>query len=372
MNHEMEASSLHLLRTAICSRCTECGACVRDCAFLRRYGTPKAIAAGLEAGDPGRMGIASRCSLCGLCAVVCPEGLDPAGFFLALRRHQVASGVFTALPYLGLLTHERLGRSSLLSWHGLPPGCETVFFPGCGLPGSRPRATLALFEHLRRLVPNLGMVLDCCIKPSHDLGRETHFDTVFEALRTRLKERGISTVLTACPNCTKVFRWYGKELAVQTVWEVLHAGDPGGWERRGGGVEVSVHDPCPLRDDQPSQEAVRGLLADSGYALVEMRHRGRRTICCGEGGAVAHIDPGLAGEWTLLRGREAGGRLLVASCSGCVAMLNRSTPTVHLLDLLLPAEAALDKAAGRPFAANTWQRRFFLKRKVVRLSQERR
>lgn len=356
------------LLATIAGQCTECGACVQACAFLQRHGTPKAIAADFDCSIPSHRERAFACSLCGLCAAVCPERLDPCRLFLLLRQWHVAKGSFSLRPYRRLLAYEGLGRSTVLAWHGIPPGCDTVFFPGCALPGARPEATIALYRQLRRLLPNVGIVLDCCTKPSHDLGRAAFFEAAFVRLRERLFESGIRTVLTACPNCTKIFRQYGEGFAVRTVWELLHAGDVCPDRSCSARMEVCVHDPCPLREDRRSQAAVRGLLTAGGCTVVEMRHKSKHTVCCGEGGAVGCIDPDLAGAWTDLRARETGNRLLVASCSGCVAMLNRRTPTVHVVDLLYPPDGF---ASGKALAArppfNYWHRlllKYRLKREL--------
>ncbi|MGA7277198.1 MAG: VTT domain-containing protein, partial [Desulfocapsaceae bacterium] len=144
--------------TEIENHCSECGACVRDCPFLSHYGTPKAIAAGLDFTQATAQAIAYECSLCGLCAAVCPEKLDPGRLFLDLRRAFVASGRFNKLTYRTILSYEKLGRSRLFSWQEIPGGCDTIFFPGCNLPGSRMKTTLRLFENLQRSIPRLGIV----------------------------------------------------------------------------------------------------------------------------------------------------------------------------------------------------------------------
>ena len=81
--------------------------------------------------------------------------------------------------------------------------------------------TRQIYQQLRRFVPSLGIILACCGKPSHDLGCVGHFQSVFDELLHRLSIRGVTTVLTACPSCTKIFREYGKGLSVQTVYEVF-------------------------------------------------------------------------------------------------------------------------------------------------------
>jgi Fe-S oxidoreductase len=319
----------------IARRCTECGACVRQCGFLKQHGSPGSIAA-LFIETASHRQLAYACSLCGLCTVVCPEQLDPCRLFLDIRRQQVSAGAFNPRPYRALLFYERLGMSGLFSWFSLPKGCTTVFFPGCALPGTRPTVTLRMFQHLQGLIPSLGMALTCCTKPSHDLGRIDFFQSHFQIILDRLNHHGVTTVLTACPNCTKIFRQYAPEMTTQTVFTVLAAREvpraiPGQ------GMKISVHDPCPLREDQTSQEAIRSLLQGLGYTLRPMRHQRKLTLCCGEGGAVGFVRPDLAQSWTRRRVAEAAGRPLVSTCAGCSAMFASSTQAIHLADLLFPA-----------------------------------
>lgn len=346
-------------------RCTECGACTKACAFLSHYGTPKAIAAGLDFSSPRHQAIAYECSLCSLCHAVCPEGLDPSRLFLEIRRRYVEGGHFEESPYKAILSYEKLGTSPLFSWYGLPEGCDTVFFPGCSLPGTRPEVTLQMFHDMQRFMPTLGIVLDCCTKPSHDLGRRTHFESVFGEMTGYLTRQGVKRVLVACPNCFKIFKHHGDGIAVQTVYEFIHAN---GFkvEPENGGREICVHDPCALRDEVAVHQAVRGLLSGMGLTVAEMKHRGRRTVCCGEGGMAGFVKPQFAKAWGEIRRREAQGRPMVAYCSGCTGFLNRVSPTIHIADLLYRPEAALNgnvRVARAPF---TYLNRILLKRRLKR------
>nr|WP_321466440.1 (Fe-S)-binding protein [uncultured Desulfobulbus sp.] len=323
---------------AISEQCSECGACTRHCAFLKQYGSPKALSCEIAPNECEQLQLAFDCSLCGLCTAVCPQKLDPCGLFLDMRRQRIALGPFNTRPYRPLLTYEALGMSSLFSWLDLPVGCSTVFFPGCALPGSRPGVTLRMVQHLRDLIPSLGIMLTCCGKPSHDLGYTKAFSANFNSIKRRLQAHSITTVITTCPNCTKIFRQYAPELAVQTIFTLMADHQrppvprPTGHER-----EVVIHDPCPLRDDLRSQEATRILLHDLGFTAIPMRHERKHTLCCGEGGAVGFVRPELAGAWTQKRLSEADGREIVTTCAGCSAMFSRFTGAPHLADLLFPA-----------------------------------
>ncbi|MFW5733613.1 MAG: 4Fe-4S dicluster domain-containing protein, partial [Oceanidesulfovibrio sp.] len=166
-------------------KCTACGACVKHCPFLRRYGDPSTIAGRLASGSIVAT-IAFECSLCGLCGAICPHGVEPSRLFLAMRRNAVEQGAADMKPYRRLLAYEARGHSRLFASYAVPEGCNTVMFPGCTLPGTRPAAMAALTQRLRGMIPNLGVVLDCCHKPSHDLGRQEFFEQRFGAIRDRL------------------------------------------------------------------------------------------------------------------------------------------------------------------------------------------
>ncbi|BBO82380.1 hypothetical protein DSCO28_29460 [Desulfosarcina ovata subsp. sediminis] len=343
------------------STCTDCGACQADCAFLQHYGTPKAIIEKYDFSDPANQQLAFECSLCGLCGAVCPEKLDPGELFLAIRREAVIHENGNFASYRTILAYEKRGSSALFSYYGLPDGCDTVFFPGCTLPGTRPESTWRLFAHLQRSIPALGIVFDCCTKPSHDLGRQDHFDRMFAEMRDYLCSNGVRRVLTACPNCHKIFKQYGNGLAVETVYEILSRGELPAAARGDG--ELAIHDPCPLRRESAVQDSVRTILRRMGITVTEMKHRRGRTLCCGEGGSVGFMRPELARNWRLIRSREAQGRKLVTYCAGCAGFLNRKTPTVHLADVLFFPEKALNgsmRGAGSPL---TYINRLILKRR---------
>ncbi len=347
--------------------CTDCGACVESCKFLSQQGTPGSIATGFDGNSPLHRKIAYVCSLCGLCTAVCPEKLDPCRLFLEMRRQHLEAGHFDRTPYRTIIAYETRGRSSLFSWYGLPQGCDTIFFPGCTLPGTRPAVTVQMYQQLRRIIPSLGFVLDCCTNPSHDLGRTAYFQTVFGEMLDWLTGHGIRSVLTACPNCTKIFRQYGQGLTVQTVYEIFHNHGIGRILAGNISCEVSIHDPCPLRNDLQVQTAVRGLVSDLGHTIVEMKHHKKTTLCCGEGGSVGFVDPQLSHEWRTLRQQEAGTRKLITYCAGCTSFLNQVTPTVHIVDLLFRSAAVCSNNLTVAQAPFTHLNRLLLQQRMKKI-----
>jgi len=312
--------------------CTGCDVCQKECAFLRKYGKPKEIADRYNPEKKEDQGMPFECSLCGLCTAVCPWGADPSGLFLEMRRETVKRTGGDYPEHAALRAYERRGTSRRYSYYGLPTGCDTVFFPGCTLSGTRSERVIESYRFLKEKIPSVGIVLDCCTKPSHDLGRQDHFNAMFDEMRDFLVGHGIKNVIVACPNCHKVFSRYGKDLSTKSIYEIMVGSNIGKTVQTAGAV--TVHDPCAIRSEETLQDSVRELLRNKGCAMEEMPHSRGRTLCCGEGGTVGALAPDLAGNWSRLRRQEAAGRKVITYCAGCDGVLGRFVPTVHILDIL--------------------------------------
>ena len=346
----------------IAEGCIECGICVKKCAFLEKYGTPKQIADSWLQGKEGSAVNPFACSLCNLCTAVCPVDIEPRQMFLAMRCEAAARNAAVLKPQKVLLNFERRGTSKRYSFYGLPPGCDTVLFPGCGLAGSRPQRVMQLFDYLANRFPNLGIALDCCTKPSHDLGRASFFRAMFGEMRQYLVSHGVKNVIAACPSCYSIFSQYGEDLNCSHAYNLLQEED---FQPNAGlsPVTVTVQDSCVARFDANVQQRVRSLIKARGVSWEEMRHHGTKTLCCGEGGGAHFVAPGLAGSWANMRRREAQNRRIITYCSGCAHFLGKVTPTTHLLDLLFDPAAALVGKIRVSQAPFTYLNRLLLKRR---------
>ena len=344
--------------------CTECGICETQCLFLEKYGSPAGIARDILAGKD--MADPFECSLCDHCGAICPEKVAPVGMFLAMRRQSVTEGAVNLSRYSPLLKYESTGHSNLFTWYPSNK-CRTVFFPGCALPGTRPDTIWKFFQELKKIDPDLEMVLDCCHKPSHDLGRQAYFEERFEVITSRLKKSGVSEILVACPNCYKVFSSYGQDFQIKTVYQVL--AENNGFQPASSSQQLVIHDPCPLRYQDEVQASVRILLDQCGFEIKKSRKSGRKTICCGEGGAVGFHNPGFARAWGEKRGKLAGEDRIVTYCAGCVGFLSRSGKVSHLGDVLFDPEKALAGKSKVSKSPVTYLNRLLLKRRLRRSSQ---
>jgi len=349
----------------ISEMCINCELCRSECAFLSKYGQPKEIAAAFDPMIRAHQVMAFECSLCGLCAAVCPVKINPCGMFLEMRREAVRQGCGDFPEHAGILKYEKRGTSRRYTYYALPDNCDTIFFPGCTLPGTRPDKTIKLYEYMRERIPALGIVLDCCTKPSHDLGREAYFNAMFGEMKNFLVTNRIRDVYVACPSCYQVFRRYGKAFTVKTVYEFMARNGLPSTEKVK--QTVSIHDPCSSRFEKQVHSAVRELAAKQGLTIAEMDHHGEKTICCGEGGAVSFVNSELASNWSHLITKESNGKRMITYCAGCVDLLGRLTPTSHIIDLLFEPEAFIAgkvKVSRSPF---TYLNRIRLKARLKKI-----
>jgi uncharacterized membrane protein YdjX (TVP38/TMEM64 family)/Fe-S oxidoreductase len=336
---EETPSPLEVELKRISEDCIGCDACQKKCEFLKKYGKPKEIAEVYDPSDKAFQAMPFGCSLCQLCASVCSEKINPAAMFLEMRREKVRLRQGDYPEHAGMLAFERRGTSQRYTYYAIPAGCDRVFFPGCALSGSRPDKTFRLYEHMKKSIPTLGVVLDCCMKISHDLGRERHFTTTFQEMKNFLLGNGVRNVIVACPNCHRMFKEHGGKLSVKTAYEIVARN---GFPRTEPIKDViTVHDPCAVRFEKDAHSAVRHLVANQGLTIEEMPHHEERTLCCGEGGFVGCISPDLAKAWGTAITGEADGRRIITYCAGCTNHLNAIAPTSHILDLLFEPKATL-------------------------------
>lgn len=354
--------------------CSSCGECLRGCTFLEIHGTPAAIAG--RGNAESNLLSAFQCSLCGLCDAVCPEALSPSEMFLEMRQKASEMGLVDLKKYSPWINYEKLGGSFLLRRYIIPDGCKTVFFPGCSLPGTRPDAVLGLYRMLLKQNSTIGLVLDCCGKISHDLGLANRFDSIFSLLASRLQTEGITSILTACPGCSKIFRNYGLAFEVTSVYESLMEGQGAGFNfsqlSRGKGQDsgpisphgpqslppVFIHDPCPARFDTNQQQAVRSLVQAFGYTVAELPSHGPTSRCCGQGGMVEGCVPGTVMKESAVIGQQAAGCQLISSCGACCDTLAPVTPTAHIADLVTGTAGFTDRPVS---SLKRWLNRLQLK-----------
>ncbi len=352
--------SVKKVRDEVHQKCTRCNLCVKQCGFLQKYGNPGNIADAIGLDGKSFAEMPFECSLCSLCEIKCPAKLAPAEMFLEMRRDAVSNGVADFSRQKALLNYERRGVSNRYSYFALPKNCETIFFPGCTLAGLRPKQTFRLFKCLKDYVPNLGIVLHCCCKPSHDLGRTGAFEKFSRKMGQYLERNAIKKILVACPGCYKIFKnYYSRSVQIETVYEIMSQNRFPVSKKISG--SVCVHDPCVVRHEDGIHDSVRHLVEATGLNLFKMNHERKNTLCCGEGGAVNFVNPELSQNWSALRAKESEGQKIITYCAGCINRLNKFHSVSHVLDLVFEPQAALAGKIKTSSPPMTYLNRLFLK-----------
>jgi uncharacterized membrane protein YdjX (TVP38/TMEM64 family)/Fe-S oxidoreductase len=342
--------------------CARCNLCVRDCSFLQQYGNPGDIARQVLEGTLDKE-IAFQCSLCGLCAATCPKGLNPAGIFLHMRQRVYEENQKVFAGHKRIMAYEQRGLSPRFSLYTIPQDCTQVFWPGCALAGTRAKRTLQVYAWLKTRIPNLGIVLDCCAKPSHDLGRKAFFQSNFSSQEQFLEQHGVRGVITACPNCHRIFETYAQKLAVHSAYDLMAETWP---EDRILSGTVTIHDPCSTRNNQTLHASVRQLVEKTGLEIREMSHQRETTICCGQGGTVYPVSSQLALNWRDKRKTEAHNRKVITYCAGCCEFLGKSMETSHVLDLLFEPQKTTNNKVKSTVSPWTYVSRLWLKSRLAR------
>jgi NADPH-dependent glutamate synthase beta subunit-like oxidoreductase len=337
---EVETGFSRDLAQSEAGRCLECQCktCIRDCEFLKGLNeAPGTLARKLKDGlfrDDRRL--AYRCNICDLCKRNCVKGLSLGDMFMEIRQAMVKEGLGPLPEHQFVKRDQNFSTSDKFAFVHSDPGagrCEHIFFPGCGLSGYSPELVIDTYEHLRRHLPNTGLILGCCGGPTRFLGDEQRFREILNVLIAEVKALGDAELIVACPDCYHTFRHCAPDLKVRSVSGILVEQDLPVGTPSGEGQVFSLHDSCKARWEPEWQDSVRALIRRLGYEIEEVENSRDKTHCCGLGGMAAYADPELAAVNIRKRADEFGHDILTY-CASCREALSAHKPTLHVLDLI--------------------------------------
>ncbi len=382
--------------------CTECGRCQDACPAFATGKTlsPKLVIMGLRDQlftDGGAIVTAAEsrrdapelpalvpgavpeesvwdCVTCGACVQACPVSIEHVDHIVDLRRHLVmveSSFPAESEPMLrdverasnpwGKAQSERADWASELGVRVLEPGDrapEYLYWVGCATSfDERARKTA---EATARLMSKAGVEFAilgpreaCTGDPARRIGNEYVFQAYAEQNVETLNEAGVTKIVTGCPHC---FNTLGNEYPdFGGHYEVIHhsellarlVSDGRLAPQRDEGLRVTYHDSCYLARHNDVLAPPRDLVAAVGEP-VEMERSGKRTFCCGAGGAHMWMEE-RAQPINENRVREAAGtgaQTLAVACPFCTVMLDDGVQSTG--DQLRVADVAtlLDEAVG--------------------------
>jgi Fe-S oxidoreductase len=289
------------------------------------------------------------CVTCGACVRECPVSIEHVDHIVDLRRHlvmvdsrfpseaeQMLRDVERASNPWGKPQTERADWADRLGVRVLEPGDpapEVLYWVGCAASFDERARTAA--ESTARLLQAAGVdfaILGpreaCTGDPARRMGNEYLFQAYAEQNVGTLNEAGVKKVVASCPHC---FNTLGNEYPdFGGDYEVVHHSEllaelvrDGRLEPSAHGGAITYHDSCYLARHNDVLEGPRELVAAVGEP-VEMERSGKRTFCCGAGGAHMWMEE-RAGKINEERAREAaetGADTLAVACPFCTVMLD--------------------------------------------------
>jgi len=361
--------------------CTECGRCQDACPAWAtgKALSPKLLIMGLRdqlfaegpgilaaraAGEEPEMAalvpnavtdeVVWDCVTCGACVRECPVSIEHIDHIVDLRRHLVMNEArfpAEAEPMLrdverssnpwGKAQSDRAAWAEGLGVRVLEPGDpapDVLYWVGCAASFDERARTSA--ESTAKLLTAAGVdfaILGpreaCTGDPARRMGNEYVFQAFAEQNVETLNETAAKKIVTSCPHCFNTlaneYPDFGGDYEVvhhsELLAELVREGriSPHTGDRR-----ITYHDSCYLARHNDVSAEPRELVAAVGRP-IEMERSGKRTFCCGAGGAHMWMEEraGAINEERVREAAETGAETLAVACPYCTIMLDDGVRT---------------------------------------------
>jgi Fe-S oxidoreductase len=361
--------------------CTECGRCQDACPAWAtgKALSPKLLIMGLRdqlfaegpgilaaraAGEQPEMAalvpnavtddVVWDCVTCGACVRECPVSIEHIDHIVDLRRHLVMNEArfpAEAEPMLrdverssnpwGKAQSDRAAWAEGLGVRVLEPGDpapDVLYWVGCA--ASFDERARASAESTAKLLTAAGVdfaILGpreaCTGDPARRMGNEYVFQAFAEQNVETLNETAAKKIVTSCPHCFNTLANEYPDFGGN--YEVVHHSEllaellrEGRISPNTGDGRITYHDSCYLARHNDVVAEPRELVAAVGQP-VEMERSGRRTFCCGAGGAHMWMEEraGAINEERVRQAAETGAETLAVACPYCTIMLDDGVRT---------------------------------------------
>ena len=310
--------------------CSRCGICIDPCQLQRDLNIRNVQSVYfLRDRRYGKLTdeVTDNCLMCGLCEARCPVGIELNTLRLNSRQQRKDAPALTRFDYL-----QGIDRSSGQGRVGYFAGCMTLLTP----------ATLKSMERIFEAAGEEVWWADrdggtCCGRPLKLSGEIQAARRLMESNKALFVKHGITTLVTSCPICLKVFR---EDYDLQGI-EVLHHTEyilrlvcAGRLTIDSGGESFTYHDPCELGRGSGIYEPPRELIRMAGR-LTDPEHNRREALCCGSSLANTVIDDGQQvriGAAMTAELEQTGAQTIVTACPLCKKAIVRNA-SVRVADI---------------------------------------
>ncbi len=292
------------------------------------------------------------CTACGACTDICPVGNEPMRDILDIRRALVLMendfpeqlqtafrGMERTQNPWNVPATERMKWADGLSVPDIEnnPEFDILWWVGCA-PSTDARAqktAQALAKLLNKANVNYAVLGDsegCTGDSARRAGNEYLFYEMALANIEILNEVSPKRIVTTCPHCLHTLK--NEYPAFGGQYEVIHHTQLINELVASGKLElkqldsqtITFHDPCYLGRQNDILVEPRRVLEDLQVNLIEMPRHGKKSFCCGAGGAQMwkeeeHGDARV-NTHRFEEAKATGANTLAVGCPFCMVMLN--------------------------------------------------
>jgi Fe-S oxidoreductase len=293
------------------------------------------------------------CTACGACVDICPVGNEPMRDILDIRRSMVLMennfpeqwqtafrGMERTTNPWNMPSNERMKWAEGLDIPTIAekPNPEYLWWVGCA-PATDTRAQKTtrafakILNHTGIDYAVLGEIETCTGDSARRAGNEYLFFELASANVEMFNEIKPQKILTTCPHCLHTimneYPAFGGNFEVihhsQLISDLMLSGRLH-LQKDAAGQTVTLHDPCYLGRQNNIVEEPRLTIQQTGSQLIEMPQHGKKSFCCGAGGAQMwkeeeHGETGVNAE-RFAEAQSTGADKLAVGCPFCMVMLN--------------------------------------------------
>lgn len=218
---------------------------------------------------------------------------------------------------------------------------SAIFVPGCSYMKFGNDILYKTLQILKSFDNFVEISSICCGRPSEVLNENTQIKNE-KKLVDFIKKRGVEKIYTSCPNCHKKFVKIGKKynlnLDVIMIYDLIKQYIYKNDLRYNLVKDVLViHDPCAIREDITTQNAIRSILEHIGQKYVEPNHNKNKTLCCGNINMLHVVNKEISSKMAKKRIEDLKDKsnMILSYCNGCLYTFSKyGQKTIHIVELI--------------------------------------